>query len=1024
MKWEKVCKALSLGHIWSMVLEWLVLTGLIEAYNIEESDSLLFRGPNGSLFGYSVVLHSYNDDTWIIAGAPKTDWSLKVRVNSPGAIFKCKIGNNPNGTCDLMEMGIDTGAVCGKTCMAEPDNQWLGVSLSRQAKDGEILACGHRWKNIYYMTSEHKLPYGVCYAIPSNLRAGLSKRVCPCYKDYVRKFAEEFGSCQAGISSAYLEDIMVMGAPGSHYWTGSLFVYNTTRNKIISYEDRTNTVKFGSYLGYSVAVGHFQAPDSFEVVGGAPQQEQIGKAYIFSLGKYQLDIIFEVAGTKIGSYFGASVCAVDLNGDGLSDLLVGAPMQSKLREEGSVFVYVNTGGGVMEELPFELSGSDLYAARFGETITNLGDLDHDGFEDVAIGAPHENDLEGAVYIYNGRKNGIIQSFSQRILGKTFGNGLQMFGQSISAGIDVDGNGYQDVAIGAFLSDSVVLLRTKPVVIVNATLVMASSVNRTKVNCIENGHPAVCINVTVCFSYEGLEVPGHIVLHYNISSDTRRKTGTHARFYFLSNGTMDVISGAINILQRIANCKTYQAFMRKDVRDILTPIHMETRYHLGEHIVYKKSKRNVQTFTPLQPILQQQEKSDRVIRHVVTFARYCGLPNCSADLQISGKFSFPKAFENKTYLVVGGSKTLMINVSLYNAGDDAYQSSLQMRLPKGVNFIKVLDLPEKQINCDVNEEENQLITLSCSVGLYYVDSHSKQDISFLLDTSSLSKAEDDLLINITANCENEVNQDMLSNNVVTLVIPTRNEVNLNVIGMVSPLSLVFGPSEEKIVAPCVMEKISFTFNVINSGSSLAPGAKLDIMMPNTFAPSKIRLFNLLDVSTTAGKCLFTNYSRECDTPKKNGTIFGDLVAFFSKPEKRVLFCFEDDSSCIHISCSFGDLESENEVIVAVQLELNLLLLEMDESSVLVFMTTAMAGHEANAKVINMNPNKQTHVFLEALHNQKPQAHIVVLIISLSLLFGLILFLVLTYVLWKVGFFKRKYKSLNSDISWNYVKKDEK
>ncbi|XP_063285483.1 integrin alpha-4-like [Pelobates fuscus] len=137
-----------------------------------------------------------------------------------------------------------------------------------------------------------------------------------------------------------------------------------------------------------------------------------------------------------------------------------------------------------------------------------------------------------------------------------------------------------------------------------------------------------------------------------------------------------------------------------------------------------------------------------------------------------------------------------------------------------------------------------------------------------------------------------------------------------------------------------------------------------------------------------------------------------------------FCFEDDSSCIHISCSFGDLESENEVIVAVQLELNLLLLEMDESSVLVFMTTAMAGHEANPKVINMNPNKQTHVFLEALHNQQPQAHIVILIICLSLLFGLILFLVLTYVLWKVGFFKRKYKPLNSDISWNYVNQDEK
>lgn len=47
---------------------------------------------------------------------------------------------------------------------------------------------------------------------------------------------------------------------------------------------------------------------------------------------------------KLGSYFGASVCAVDLNADGLSDLLVGAPMATGVaREEGRVHVYINQG---------------------------------------------------------------------------------------------------------------------------------------------------------------------------------------------------------------------------------------------------------------------------------------------------------------------------------------------------------------------------------------------------------------------------------------------------------------------------------------------------------------------------------------------------------------------------------------------------------------------------------------------------------------------------------------------------------
>lgn len=45
----------------------------------------------------------------------------------------------------------------------------------------------------------------------------------------------------------------------------------------------------------------------------------------------------------MGSYFGSSLCAVDLNMDGLSDLLVGAPMFSEIRDEGQVTVYLNKG---------------------------------------------------------------------------------------------------------------------------------------------------------------------------------------------------------------------------------------------------------------------------------------------------------------------------------------------------------------------------------------------------------------------------------------------------------------------------------------------------------------------------------------------------------------------------------------------------------------------------------------------------------------------------------------------------------
>ncbi|XP_040295419.1 integrin alpha-4 isoform X1 [Bufo bufo] len=1022
MKRGEGCKLFKVPHIWSLTLICVLTTDPAGTYNIDEENPLVFKGPDGSLFGYSVVFHSYGDEKWIIVGAPKSNLTTRTNIVSPGTIFKCKIGDNINRTCELMDVGEPNGLKCGRTCIAEQDNQWMGVSLSRQpTKDGNLLVCGHRWKNVHFM-NEHKLPLGVCYSIPANLRTDLSRKICPCYRDHVKKFGEQHGSCQAGISTFYLDDLIIMGAPGSFYWTGAIFVYNTTVNKIYTYNNINNTVKYGSYLGYSVGGGNFQSSTSNDIIGGAPQQEQIGRVYIFAFERNHLIILFEAEGKKLGSYFGASVCAVDLNGDGLSDLLVGAPMESTVREEGKVYVYMNYGWGQMSELDYELSGSDLYAARFGEAITNLGDLDNDGYEDVAIGAPHEENMNGAVYIYNGRAKGITPSFTQRIQGRKLGYSLSTFGQSLSTGLDADGNGYQDVAVGAFLSDSAVLLRTRPVVTIDAALKLPSSVNRTRFECVENGQPAVCMNVTICFKYQGQGVPGHIVMHYNISSDVKRNRGTPSRFYFSSNGTTEVYSGKIDLRQKSESCRSHQAFMRKDVRDILTPIHMESHYHLGKHIVYK---RNADEFKPLQPILQKKDGDKNIIKNVVSFARYCALANCSADLQISGKVSFPRSSDNKTYVVVGGTKTVMINMSLYNAGDDAYQSTLHMRLPKGIFFIKVLDLLEKQINCAVNDEENQLTRLDCNIGHLYVDSFSRQEFSFLLDTSSLTTAED-LEINVTVSCQNEVDESSLWNNEVIFTIPTRYEVNVNVIGYVSPISFVFGPPEDENKL-CVKETIEYTFNVINAGPSLVSNTTFQIMIPNRFAPRDFKLFHILNVKTNLGKCRYASDTNVCDSSLSNRSIFSDLVSFFRRSGARNAYCFEDDETCLRIDCTFGDMESDTEATVEVTIETNHALLELEDVSSLQFITTGKVRSEENPKIIYLNQKHYTHVLQEAVHNQKQRRHVIYTIIGISLLLGLLLFSLMTFILWKMGFFKRKYKPWNSDMSrkesWSFLTQEE-
>ncbi|KAM6461442.1 integrin alpha-4 isoform 2-T2 [Liasis olivaceus] len=802
-------------------------------------------------------------------------------------------------------------------------------------------------------------------------------------------------------------DLIIMGAPGSDYWAGSIFVYNKTANIFLSYLDVNNQVKYGSYLGYSVGAGHFLSAHSSEVIGGAPQQEQTGKVYIFKIEPKQLSILSELRGKKFGSYFGATVCAVDLNGDGLSDLLVGAPMHSKVREEGRVYVYLNSGSGAkMVELQTALAGSDLYAARFGDSIACLGDIDNDGFEDVAIGAPQENDLEGSVYIYNGREDGISPTFSQRIQGHQISNGLRMFGQSISGRIDVDSNGYSDVAVGAFLSDSAVLLRTRAVIIVEASLKHPNSVNRTIVDCVRNGQPAVCIDLMLCFNYSSQTIPGYIVLLYNISLDISRRPDTAARFYFSSNGTSETTSGSIRIYSSSnLTCRTHQMFMRKDVRDIRSPIHVEAAYHLGHHVL---KKRNTDELQPLQPVLQQR-KEDNIVHSKFVFARFCTQENCSANLQVSGKLLFPKPYEKKSFLSVGNVKMVMLNVTLYNAGDDAYQTSLHIQLPKGLHFTKILAQEETQIHFQISEKESHGVRINCDVGYLYVDHLSKVDISFVLDASSLSRAEDDLHISINATCENELDHDLLSDNSLVLALAQKHEVELNVYGSVSPASFIYGPSEENSPVSCMKETINFTFYVSNPGVSLAPDVNLLIQIPNSFAPRDIKLFNVLDVKTTDGQCTYENHRRDCNLPEKNGNMLQDLITFLTKLDNRPLICMKDDPLCWQIFCKFGDMESGKESTVQVHLEATPSLLNIDEASVLTFEVKGEVAADQNPRVIELHKIKQTaYVILEGRHSQKTKHSVAVLLIVIGSLFGIILLLLLVLFLWKVGFFKRKYK----------------
>uniref|UniRef100_A0A7N8Y8S0 Integrin alpha 4 n=1 Tax=Mastacembelus armatus TaxID=205130 RepID=A0A7N8Y8S0_9TELE len=698
----------------------LVLVHPVVGYNLDQDHSLVFSGPSNSMFGYSVLLHRHRDHRWLVVGAPVANLSSSVSVQSPGTVYHCNI------TAESHYYVVN----CGKTCQAESDNQWLGVSLSRQPGDkgGHVLACAHRWKNVFYSRKDNqnnKLPNGACFRYSSDLRH--SQPIIPCYRDHQRKFGEDYGSCQAGISNFLTEDLIIMGAPGTSYWTGSVLVFNTSSRGMSVYLDNdAGTVGFGSYLGYSVGAGNFLSPASVEVVGGAPQYNQKGKVFIFTVENTMLRVVSEVSGKQLGSYFGSSVCVVDLNADGLSDLLVGAPMATGItREEGRVHVYINQGQAKLLEAEFQLSGGDAYAARFGETIADLGDLDDDGYHDVAIGAPQEDNLKGAVYIYNGRKEGISPTPSQRITGSTLGHNLQMFGQSLSSGIDIDDNGYQDVAVGAFLSDSAVVLRTRPVIQVKASLELPEHIDQGVALCQEHRTQTVCFNVTVCFSVKSRQFRGAIDLQYNLTSDLLHKPSFPHRFYFHGNGTSNSTWGHVKARHGQLTCSKHLVYQRKEVKDIFTPVQFNVSYSLRETNAHRTSRK---IFPPLKFILQKRTGQQNTITNQTWFTRSCSLVNCSTNIQLSAQlviYFLLFVLSEQKYFALGSGQTIMLKTSLLNSGDDAFLPRLTLRFPNIIHYIKVLQNEDNVVNCDVTEEANSTtVGVDCRVTSFLLPAHAQ------------------------------------------------------------------------------------------------------------------------------------------------------------------------------------------------------------------------------------------------------------------------------------------------------------
>jgi hypothetical protein len=154
-------------------------------------------------------------------------------------------------------------------------------------------------------------------------------------------------------------------------------------------------------------------------------------------------------GNQIGARFGASVAtAGDVNADGYSDVIIGAPFfDNGQLNEGQVFVYHGSALGLSPSVNSILQ-RDQADASFGASVSAAGDVNRDGFSDVIIGAPLFDNTrvdEGAVFVYHGSATGLpTLPNASRYRAQA---GAQ-FGLSVSFAGDVNGDGFGDVIMGS------------------------------------------------------------------------------------------------------------------------------------------------------------------------------------------------------------------------------------------------------------------------------------------------------------------------------------------------------------------------------------------------------------------------------------------------------------------------------------------------------------------------------------------------------------------------------------------------
>ncbi|CAN0374795.1 unnamed protein product [Rangifer tarandus platyrhynchus] len=900
-----------------------LLAGLLfpraAAFNLDVMGALRKEGEPGSLFGFSVALHRQlqpRPQSWLLVGAPQALALPGQQANRTGGLFACPLSLEE---ADCYRVDIDRGADVQKE---SKENQWLGVSVRSQGPGGKIVTCAHRYESRQRVDQilETRDVIGRCFVLSQDLAIrdeldGGEWKFC----EGRPQGHEQFGFCQQGTAAAFSPDnhYLLFGAPGTYNWKGTarvelcvqgsadlahlddgpyeaggekeqdprlipvpansylglLFVTNVDSSdpdqlvyKTLDPADRlpgpAGDLALNSYLGFSIDSGKgLLRAEELSFVAGAPRANHKGAVVILrkdSASRLVPEVM--LSGERLTSGFGYSLAVADLNNDGWTDLVVGAPYFFERQEElgGAVYVYMNEGGHWAGVAPLRLCGSP--DSMFGISLAVLGDLNQDGFPDLAVGAPFDGD--GKVFIYHGSSLGVVPKPSQVLEGEAVG--MKSFGYSLSGGLDVDGNRYPDLLVGS-LDDSAVLFRARPVLHVSHEVsILPRAIDLEQPNCASGR--LVCMDLRVCFSY--IASPSSysptVALDYMLDGDTdRRLRGQVPRVTFLSRGPDDPkhqSSGTVWLkhqYDRVCGDTTLQ--LQENVKDKLRAIVVTLSYGLQTPRLRRQAPG--QGLPPVAPILNAHQPSTQ--RTEIHFLKQgCGEDKiCQSNLQlVHAQFCarvsdtefqpLPMDADGMTALfALSGQPVIGLELKVTNLpsdpaqpqadGDDAHEAQLLVTLPAALHYsgVRGLDPVEKPL-CLSDENASHV---ECELG-NPMKRGAQVAFYLILSTSGITIETTELEVELLlATISEQELHPVLARARVFIELP------LSITGAAVPQQLFFsglvrGESAMRSERD-VGSKVKYEVTVSNQGQSLNTlgSAFLNVMWPHEIANGKWLLY---------------------------------------------------------------------------------------------------------------------------------------------------------------------------------------